>query len=424
MSLLKIDKSSLVYGSADGGETVFNEDEKVSKEMEKVAQLLNLKKHTVKDKNLFVCGDIEIHKVNQKIYALDAARLFPPEARSKEISSPRGVWLYELLRPELVKKFSKPLSSDAFSSFQRFDEDKKEHNNDVIEATNMMMEKCVPKVAEIVNDLEKELKTRNLAQILHENGVNIRKIGFVRSLVENTWTKKWILQYCFVRGLKSFLQYQMRFLMWKMKVPRDEVFKNVLVDLLNLVFGNIDQNRSIIFWKSFREIIDEKFPKLLTEEEKDEKFSLHKTFSAKHFLQIWKILLPHFRFTKDIRQATKYFKKTLHETIFVLGDIEIILPKLKQMDITYSAEANNLVLIKNNLSDRENSSEKSTSRLRKLALKVLNSSIEVNSNNFSVLLQHSILLSLFSILYYLFLSFFYLFIYFFIQYLIYFYINK
>jgi len=53
-------------------------------------------------------------------YVVDAARMQPPEAPyfppNKKSQRP-GVHLWRFLRPEFVKTFTSPLSSDAFSNF-------------------------------------------------------------------------------------------------------------------------------------------------------------------------------------------------------------------------------------------------------------------------------------------------------------------
>lgn len=54
--------------------------------------------------------------------------------------------LYQLLRPELVKKSPVPLSSDAFSKLGK-DKAQKEHNDEVKEATRLLETILIPKFA-------------------------------------------------------------------------------------------------------------------------------------------------------------------------------------------------------------------------------------------------------------------------------------
>ena len=84
ISILPVSKDTLIYGSADGGETVKTSDEKFNCFMDKLGSELNLKKHIVADKQIALCGDIEGHfGTDEKHYLLDFARVFPPEAPPK-----------------------------------------------------------------------------------------------------------------------------------------------------------------------------------------------------------------------------------------------------------------------------------------------------------------------------------------------------
>ena len=112
--------------SPDGGKTVYASNDRVNTKMQAIFESLNLKPHVVKDKVLFSCGDIEGHigtvipthslslsilshsEKDGKIYLLDFARLFPPEATSVTkpffpIKDTRAVF-YKMLRPELVAR--------------------------------------------------------------------------------------------------------------------------------------------------------------------------------------------------------------------------------------------------------------------------------------------------------------------------------
>lgn len=59
-------------------------------------------------------GDLEGHRgYDGKYYVLDFARVFPPQSLQGSRDGKRV--LFELLRPELVRSFRVPLSSDAFT---------------------------------------------------------------------------------------------------------------------------------------------------------------------------------------------------------------------------------------------------------------------------------------------------------------------
>jgi hypothetical protein len=85
MSVLPIDgQDTIVYGSPDGGHTVYAEHQTMNMLMEKAGKALNLQAHIVKNKILYGPGDIEGHLgCDGKFYLLDFSRLFPPEAPLK-----------------------------------------------------------------------------------------------------------------------------------------------------------------------------------------------------------------------------------------------------------------------------------------------------------------------------------------------------
>lgn len=84
ISLLPIRKSTICYGSSDGGETIHNDDPAIEQEMKKAAKYLNLKEHFVGSyqggQALYSVGDLEVHKGDDsRVYLIDFARAFPPE---------------------------------------------------------------------------------------------------------------------------------------------------------------------------------------------------------------------------------------------------------------------------------------------------------------------------------------------------------
>ncbi|GAB5366103.1 hypothetical protein AAMO2058_001115800 [Amorphochlora amoebiformis] len=86
-SLLPLSKTTLVYGSDDQGRTVQMSDPECNDLMENAGRELNLKGHKVAGKTIFSCGDVEVHRgLDGRLYLLDTARVFPPEAPSPMIS--------------------------------------------------------------------------------------------------------------------------------------------------------------------------------------------------------------------------------------------------------------------------------------------------------------------------------------------------
>lgn len=89
-SVLPINAKTIVYGSADQGKTIHNDDAGIDQQMQGAAKLLNLKGHFVwakeGNKKCFLCApaDLEIHRGTDKcFYMIDTARLFPPAANLK-----------------------------------------------------------------------------------------------------------------------------------------------------------------------------------------------------------------------------------------------------------------------------------------------------------------------------------------------------
>lgn len=124
VSYLPIDSTTIKYGSHDAGDTVHADIPELNEQMRSAAVFLNLEGHHVgtQQEPIYLCGDIEGHLgTDGKFYCLDFARVFPPEKLPKGDRDPsdRGkkVFLYRLLRPELVKSNPTPLNSDALSGF-------------------------------------------------------------------------------------------------------------------------------------------------------------------------------------------------------------------------------------------------------------------------------------------------------------------
>jgi hypothetical protein len=113
ISLLPIDDTTLVYGSADGGLTVKADNQEMNEMMEMAGKMMRLKGHRVGTNKLTIysCCDIEGHKgKDNRFYLLDFARVAPPD-----VPTGRGTNLHKLLRMEFIRNFDVPLCSDAFS---------------------------------------------------------------------------------------------------------------------------------------------------------------------------------------------------------------------------------------------------------------------------------------------------------------------
>eukprot|EP00026_Physarum_polycephalum_P001843 Phypoly_transcript_01846.p1 GENE.Phypoly_transcript_01846~~Phypoly_transcript_01846.p1 ORF type:complete len:502 (+),score=60.52 Phypoly_transcript_01846:73-1578(+) len=151
MSMLPVDLSTLCYGSCDAGNEVRCDIPEFNEKMAKLGKALNLKAHAVGAQGKEIVGpcDIEGHKGrDNRFYLLDFARLFPPEAPVL-ISNHKNAHLYRLLRPELVRRFEVPLSSDAFTLFGK--RGAGIHNKEVRQATESLLNECIPHFAGVLD---------------------------------------------------------------------------------------------------------------------------------------------------------------------------------------------------------------------------------------------------------------------------------
>ncbi|KNC55344.1 uncharacterized protein AMSG_12404 [Thecamonas trahens ATCC 50062] len=198
-SLLPIDASTLVYGSADGGATLVKSNHDMDAMMQLAGSALNLKGHVVSGSRSVAAGsrrsdafvfhgpaDMEGHLGHDgRFYVVDMARLFPPEAPASD--APKGTILYRLLRPEAVAAAPTPLSSDAFSRMGRHNHHL--HNTEVAHATAALYTHTIPVLARelLAAESEHALSATALASsslgFFASRGLSTRHLGALRSHV-------------------------------------------------------------------------------------------------------------------------------------------------------------------------------------------------------------------------------------------------
>lgn len=241
LSLLPIDKSTIVYGSVDGGASVFNEDKILNEKMKNAGKLLNLKPHKVGlkvKKEIYSCVDLEGHKGRDgKFYLLDFARVAPPTPPTQP-----GENLYHLFRMEFVTKYSKPLSPDSFSRMGR--DGQKEHCQDIIEAFNHLQEVTIPQFAKDLEPFRPDYcKIHHNAQFdfdgivlnMHSAGINLRYAGRLRKYFTHEWFKVNMLRFAIYRVGKTLLHKTMRDI--SKQTGNVAPYNRVIVHFLNLFCG-------------------------------------------------------------------------------------------------------------------------------------------------------------------------------------------
>jgi len=183
---LPLGSGKLVYGSADQGRTVYDDDPKIRAALKFAAHHLHLAAHRVKNQLLFTAGDVEGHQdMEGRYYLVDLARAFPPEdpTISKHLQQPESCVFFRFHRAEfmawLKNRGSSPLSPDAFSMWGQLDAHI--HNRQVQLATEELINVRVPELVTWLCSLE--LVPTNLGKVLQQWGISVRHLGLVRALV-------------------------------------------------------------------------------------------------------------------------------------------------------------------------------------------------------------------------------------------------
>ena len=263
MSILPIDKSTIRYGTADGGKTIHASDDVMNQKMKTVARILNLKGHYVasgrQKVKIYGPADVEGHLGrDNKYYVLDFGRVFPPEppiirpGNTKPTAKDARKIFYLLFRPEFLRDYSIPLSSDAFSGFGSID--KAIHDAEVVEAGNYLYQNVIPNFAknELVTQINVEDFTEvRLTEILHRSGINCRHLGLVRKEVPPHFElmKKLLLTEIIARTLSQLLREFLRNEMKEIKIARQHPYNNLVLKFINCVFPKGINRRTIDFTK-------------------------------------------------------------------------------------------------------------------------------------------------------------------------------
>ena len=337
-SVLPVDKSTLVYGSDDGGKTVLNKTKLFASKMEQVANVLNLMGHNVHGVRVHGPADLEGHRGKDgRMYLLDFSRVFPPEAPEPGAKDSRAIF-HRLLRPELVKRSDIPLSSDAFSKFQKDDPKDKALNGQVHVATEMLFREIIPQFALSLSEL-KSFDDLMLIGSIHRAGINVRHLGKLRKCVDPKATeiRRILLSQMCARCIKVLFRAAMRETMKEYCLPSVEPYTAVILDLLNLIFGWGFEGA--IFWKSvsgtvpkvdfvtmpihtIKETLQRKFLDALSEEEMKEQCDLRDQIDLKYVLTLLQKMLNltlSASAVESLLSENKTFMQLSHNDILGLG---------------------------------------------------------------------------------------------------------
>jgi tetratricopeptide (TPR) repeat protein len=214
---------TLIYGSSDGGRTIYSGPAEFRELIRQLATRMNLKEHAVAAKStnrvfhLSTPVDMEGHLgLDGRYYICDSARLMPPEPPT---GKPKGSVFCHLIRPEAVASNSVPISSDSFTNFGEMD--RASHNE---EARSAWMSVFSVRVAECARDVDSLFQVKTIPSTLedvstlcnticttmHSKGVNLRLLLHVRHACKSFAARNFLLCEALSRVMKQSLFYSLQ----------------------------------------------------------------------------------------------------------------------------------------------------------------------------------------------------------------------
>eukprot|EP00947_MAST-08B_sp_MAST-8B-sp1_P000549 g549.t1 len=289
MPTLPLESGSLKLGSGDAGDSVKNEDEKLTAMFEEVAAELGMALHHIlqsadkAEKQKCEAKLVELEKKNKggtdtavindlkaelaafddkevttpfgldveghrdregRPVALDFARVFSPEhiRETKHLSMKTpGTIFVRHLRPELIKKFASskdgaPLSADALSMFASGASDGPEMNERVKKATKWLLEDAIPKAAKELDQAFPIKRGADISPFLHERGINVRHMGLVYHHCANDEVRTAFLAEMVARTIKNLMRHAAREAVQRWRRADIAGVRKLYTELLNLVF--------------------------------------------------------------------------------------------------------------------------------------------------------------------------------------------
>eukprot|EP01129_Flabellula_baltica_P012033 TRINITY_DN5373_c0_g1_i1.p1 TRINITY_DN5373_c0_g1~~TRINITY_DN5373_c0_g1_i1.p1 ORF type:complete len:726 (-),score=148.54 TRINITY_DN5373_c0_g1_i1:468-2645(-) len=384
MSILPIDQTTIKYGSSDAGRSVHCEIPEFNEKMKTASEFLNLKKHVVgTEKVLHSAGDIEGHLgKDSRYYLLDFARSFPPECPdpNPERKFPRQEY-FQMLRPEFVRLWPKPLCPDAFTKWQKNDPEREDNNIEIYKATQHLYNSTIPRFVEKLEsimgnrqgrsfeenkmefakkfarihsdklDFSEDLKNVavrkdveilgniRLIEEMHRVGINVRHLGRIRNLCRSAVVRSTVLLEMVARVVKDLMNTQMRKVMSKIGTLSEEPFNRIVVEFFSFI---TEENKdSLVFWDFLKKKIQLKFYLSLDDEERS-----IPGIRLKDSLDIPSLVdrISDLVGVKISDQALQSLHQFPDSFVLVDSDIEEVYAKVKHMNIIDFAEGMSLYL--------------------------------------------------------------------------------
>jgi hypothetical protein len=134
-------------------------------------------------KGVYGPSDMRVHRgTDGLLYVIGAARLFPPECRSSE-AQPGPKRMYQLLRPELLRKAGKLLASDGLGALCGGGDDKA--RAELMEVSTTLSSEIQQLAAELEagQHLDHVATRADLKALIHARGLNMRHLEEVLPLM-------------------------------------------------------------------------------------------------------------------------------------------------------------------------------------------------------------------------------------------------
>lgn len=230
---------------------------------------------------------------------VDFARSMPPQTPDSKI---KGSAFFLLLRPELVRRFKKPLNPDSCSSFCH-EKSREEDDLEIEEATDFLCSAVVPSFAAHLDQLpRKDRGQMMLLSAMHAKGINFRYMGLLRAHTTDSYFKGILLLEMISRSIKVYIRRLLRQeKRWGQRASV-QAHKLVIISILNLTLGTHNHGGILAgsggvsglsgsggitnldykgVWRNIKELIQQKFPLALTGEEMSgSSMLLEKSFRA------------------------------------------------------------------------------------------------------------------------------------------------
>jgi hypothetical protein len=132
------------------------------------------------------------------LWCVDFARVFPPSAF---IAKLRGGFLFQLLRPEFVKAYPRPLCADAYLRALT----DRSMDADINEATKYMKTDFMVSCAKIFDQMP-VLPSRVLALLVHQYGINYRYMRYLSASLKREDLKKQVNCEIVCRVVKNLMR--------------------------------------------------------------------------------------------------------------------------------------------------------------------------------------------------------------------------